>query len=44
MPRKITTYGGYFERFITTLSPKEMIKLNYIISLGDRRENAHQVY
>ncbi|MCS2891401.1 type II toxin-antitoxin system RelE/ParE family toxin [Parabacteroides faecis] len=33
MPRKITTYGGYFERFIATLSPKEMIKLNYIISL-----------
>jgi phage-related protein len=31
--RKITTYGGYFERFIETLSSKELIKLNYIISL-----------
>jgi phage-related protein len=31
--RKITTYGGYFESFIETLSPKELIKLDYIISL-----------
>ncbi|MDR0829724.1 MAG: type II toxin-antitoxin system RelE/ParE family toxin [Prevotellaceae bacterium] len=33
MKRIITTYGGYFERFIKTLLPKELIKLNYIISL-----------
>ena len=33
MKRKIITYGGYFERFLETLSPKEMIKLDYIISL-----------
>jgi phage-related protein len=33
MKRKITTYGGYFERFIKTLSPKELGKLNYIVSL-----------
>lgn len=33
MNRMITTYGGYFERFISTLSPKELTKLNYIISL-----------
>jgi len=33
MKRRITTYGGYFERFIETLSSKELIKLNYIISL-----------
>jgi phage-related protein len=33
MIRKVTTYGGYFERFIETLLPKELIKLNYIISL-----------
>lgn len=33
MKRKILTYGGYFERFISTLMPKELIKLNYIISL-----------
>jgi len=33
MRRKIKTYGGYFERFIETLLPKELIKLNYIISL-----------
>jgi len=33
MKRKIKTYGGYFERFIATLSMKELLKLNYIISL-----------
>ena len=33
MNRKILTYGGYFERFIETLSEKEILKLNYIISL-----------
>ena len=27
------TYGGYFERFIEMLLPKELVKLNYIISL-----------
>lgn len=38
MKRKIITYGGYFERFIATLSPKELIKLNYIISLLETEE------
>lgn len=33
MKRKIITYGGYFERFIATLSEKELLKINYIISL-----------
>ena len=33
MIRKIKTYGGYFERFIEQLLPKELKKLNYIISL-----------
>jgi len=33
MKRKITTYGGYFEHFLETLLPKEVIKLDYIISL-----------
>ena len=33
MRRKITTYGGYFEKFIETLSDKELLKLNYISSL-----------
>jgi len=33
MKREIRTYGGYFERFIETLLPKELTKLNYIISL-----------
>lgn len=33
MKRRITTYGGYFEKFISTLSAKELLKLNYIISL-----------
>lgn len=31
--RKIKTYGGYYERFKETLSQKEVIKLDYIISL-----------
>lgn len=38
MRRKITTYGGYFERFIATLSEKELIKLNYIVSLLETEE------
>ena len=33
MKRTIKTYGGYFEQFIEQLLPKELIKLNYIISL-----------
>ncbi len=33
MRRKIITYGGYFERFIATLSVKELRKLDYIISM-----------
>jgi phage-related protein len=33
MKRTIITYGSYFERFIATLSDKELHKLNYIISL-----------
>jgi len=33
MKRRISTYGGYFERFIATLSEKELLKLDYIISL-----------
>ncbi len=33
MYRKIITYGGYFERFLSTLTDKEIKKLSYIISL-----------
>ena len=33
MKRKIITYGGSFEAFISTLSDKEIKKLDYIISL-----------
>ena len=33
MKRKIITYGGYFERFLGTLSLKEQTKLNYVLSL-----------
>lgn len=33
MKRRIITYGGYFERFISTLTEKELIKLDCIISL-----------
>jgi len=36
--RRIITYGGYFERFIITLTEKELIKLNYIISLLETEE------
>lgn len=38
MKRKITTYGGYFERFLASLSGKEVVKLNYIISLLETEE------
>lgn len=33
MKRRISTYGGYFERFIELLTDRELLKLNYIISL-----------
>lgn len=33
MKREIITYGGYFERFLETLSSKEISKLDYIMSL-----------
>lgn len=33
MKRTIKTYGGYFERFVATLSGRELAKLDYIISL-----------
>ena len=33
MKRKIILYGDHFERFIKTLNEKELLKLNYIISL-----------
>ena len=31
--RKITTYGGYFEEFMSSLSLKEQQKVDYLISL-----------
>jgi phage-related protein len=33
MKRTILTYGGYFERFMMTLTLKERRKVNYILSL-----------
>ncbi|MDR0437467.1 MAG: type II toxin-antitoxin system RelE/ParE family toxin [Bacteroidales bacterium] len=33
MKRKIILYGDHFQRFIKTLNEKELLKLNYIISL-----------
>lgn len=33
MKRRILLYGTYFHEFFQTLSPKEVLKLNYIISL-----------
>ena len=38
MRRKIVTYGGYFERFIATLSQKEIGKLDYVLSLLETQE------
>ncbi|MCL2073012.1 MAG: type II toxin-antitoxin system RelE/ParE family toxin [Marinilabiliaceae bacterium] len=38
MKRRISTYGGYFERFIATLTEKEILKLNYIISLLETKD------
>lgn len=31
--RKIITYGGYFEAFMSTLTEKEQRKVDYVISL-----------
>lgn len=33
MKRKILTYGGYFERFIQTLTEKEQEKVESVLSL-----------
>ena len=38
MKRTITTYGGYFETFLLTLSAKERVKFDYIISLLETRD------
>jgi len=38
MKRKIATYGGYFEAFLLTLSVKERVKLDYIISLFETKD------
>ena len=38
MRRKIITYGGYFERFMETLSRKEIEKLDYVLSLLETQE------
>ena len=38
MKRKILTYGGYFERFLETLSEKEKLKIIYIISLLETQD------
>jgi len=38
MKRKIITYGGYFEAFLLTLSSKERIKLDYVISLLETQD------
>ncbi len=33
MKRTIKTYGGYFEKFLQTLTPGEIRKIDYILSL-----------
>jgi phage-related protein len=42
--RIISTYGSYFERFIATLSPKELVKLNYIISLLETQDRVPEKF
>jgi phage-related protein len=44
MKRVIITYGNYFERFLTTLSSKELIKLNYIISLLETQDRVPEKF
>lgn len=36
--RKIVLYGDYFQRFAKTLNEKELLKLNYIISLLETQD------
>lgn len=38
MKRKIVTYGGYFERFMTTLTEKEQEKIQYGLLLLKTQE------
>ena len=38
MKRRIITFGGYFERFIATLTEKELKKLDYILSLLETQD------
>jgi phage-related protein len=38
MKRKILTFGGYFEAFIETLNAKELLKLDYILSLLETQD------
>lgn len=38
MRREITTFGGYFEAFIETLNAKELLKLDYILSLLETQD------
>ncbi len=38
MKREIRSYGGYFEKFIATLSAKELHKFDYIISLLETQD------
>ncbi len=38
MKRRILTYGGYFEQFISTLHDKELRKLDYLISLLETQD------
>lgn len=38
MKREIRLYGGHFEKFIATLSAKEVLKLDYVISLLETQD------
>ncbi len=38
MKRKIITFGGYFEHFISTLTEKELFKLEYVLSLLETQD------
>ena len=36
--RKIITYGGYFQKFMSTLDDQEVKKVDYVISLLERED------
>lgn len=42
--RTILTYGGYFERFLASLSEKDALKVKYVVSLLETEERLPQKF